>query len=213
MKHDFFTIKGLAQSAFAEILNPDGRVKVETPAGASGLTDLELRAASVPVEQVSGSMWSTVAQQSGTWDIGTVTTVTGITNSVAVSLTDSSGVGYSGSNRLPTRPINARGSLATAYVSLTTGTETTLLAGTAGEYRDLIYIMGTNNSDVAVSVDIRNVTAGNIQTTVRIPANGTAGVSLPVPIPQEETGNNWTADLPDITGTTVTLSALFSKEV
>jgi hypothetical protein len=172
MKHDHFTIKGLAQSAFAEILNPDGRVKVETPAGASGLTDAELRASSVPVMQVSGASWSTVA-----------------------------------------RPINVRGSLATAYVSLTTGTETTLLAGTAGEYRDLIYLMGANNSDAAVSVDIRDVAAGNIQTSVRIPANGTAGVSLPVPIPQSETGNNWTVDMGDITGTVVTLSALFSKEV
>lgn len=111
------------------------------------------------------------------------------------------------------RPVQVRGLVSSAYVSITNGTETTLLAGVAGVYLDLIYLMGTNNSDAAVTVDIRAVTAGNIQTSIRIPANGTAGVSLPVPIPQDETGNNWTADLPDITGTTVTLSALFSREL
>ena len=68
-------------------------------------------------------------------------------------------------------------------------------------------------SDATVTVDLRAVTAGNVQTSIHIPANGTAGVSLPIPIPQGETGNNWTADLPDVTGTTVTLSALFSREV
>src|SRR3990167_7676002 len=206
---------------------------------------------------------------------GTVA-VSGVTASVQATIIDSTGVGYSGSNPIPItgsvslsgalssavavgptpadtaddgnapiqiggiarqnnptavaandvvkatfddvgrqliRPVQVRDLIATAYVSLTNGTETTLLAGVAGSYLDLIYVMGANNSDVAVSVDIRAVTAGNIQTTIRIPANGTAGVSLPVPIPQDETGNNWTADLPDITGTTITLSALFSKEI
>ena len=112
-----------------------------------------------------------------------------------------------------TRPVQVRDLIFTAYISLTGGTETTLLAASAGAYHDLIYIMGTNNSDAAVTCDIRSVTAGNIMTSIRIPANGTAGVSLPVPLPQDATGNNWTADLPDVSGTTVTLSALFSREV
>lgn len=111
------------------------------------------------------------------------------------------------------RPVQTRGLLQTAYASIATGTETTLLAGAAGTYFDLVYLMGTNNSDAAVTVDIRSATAGGIQTSIRIPANGTAGVSLAVPIPQDIAANTWTADLPDITGTTVTLSALFSREV
>lgn len=268
-------VTGAGQSTYAEILNPDGRVKVELPTGSSGLTDTELRATAVPVSQVSGSIWSTEATQAGTWNIGTVTTVIGISNSVAASLIDSSGVQYSGSNPVPVSGIvtvsgsisstvvsgtttsdaiddgsapiktggiartanptavaggdtvsasydklgrqltriQARDLISTAYVSITNGTETTLKAGVAGSYLDLIYMMGTNNSDAAITVDIRAVTAGNIQTSVRIPANGTAGVALPTAIPQDETGNNWTADLPDVTGTTVTLSALFSKEI
>lgn len=109
-----------------------------------------------------------------------------------------------------------RDMIATAYVSLTNGTETTLLAAAAGYYHDLIYIMGSNTSSVAATVSIRPKTAGNIVMTLRIPANGTTGVSLPVAIPQfgsDGTGNNWTADLDDVTGTTVYLSALFSKEL
>ena len=75
--------------------------------------------------------------------------------------------------------------------------------------------MGANNSDVAVTVDLRSVTAGNVVMSLQIPANGTAGVSLAVPFPQSgsDTGNNWTVDMGDITGTTVYLSALFSKEI
>jgi hypothetical protein len=106
--------------------------------------------------------------------------------------------------------------LTTAYVSLTNGTETTLLAASAGFYFDLVYIMAANNSDAVATVDIRPVTAGNTVMTLVVPPYGTSGVSLPVPLPQtgsDGTGNNWTADMNDITGTTVYVSALFSKEV
>lgn len=109
--------------------------------------------------------------------------------------------------------MQARDLTLTAYVSIANGTETTFRAAVAGSYLDLIYVMGANNSDAAVSVDLRAVTGGNIMATIQIPANGTAGISLPIPLPQDATGNNWTADLPDITGTTVTLSGLFSREI
>ncbi len=111
------------------------------------------------------------------------------------------------------RTVQVRDLIQTAYVQITTGTETTLRAAVAGAYLDLIYVMGANNSDAAVSVDIRAVTAGGVVMTLQIPASGTAGIACPVPLPQQETGNNWTADMADITGTTVSLTALFSQEV
>lgn len=341
-------VTGIFNSTTADVLNADNRIRVSVETGGSGLTDSELRATAVPVAQVSGASWSTEATQSGTWNIGTVTTVTGITNTVATALVDSSGVqystanplpiddaggsitvdgtvgvsgvtasiqatlidssgvgysgsnpvpitgtvvvssitattasnivdssgvGYSGSNPLPitvvsgaltstisvgavvsdavddgsapiktggiartanptavaggdiisasyddlgrqlVRPVQVRDLLATAYATLTNGTETTLLAGATGVFHDLVYLMGSNVSDVATTVDIRAVTAGNVIMSLRIPANGTAGLSLPLPIPQDATGNNWTADMGDITGTTVYVSGLFSKEV
>lgn len=46
-------------SVATNLINPDNRLKVELPSGASGLTDTELRASSLLVEQVSGSSWST----------------------------------------------------------------------------------------------------------------------------------------------------------
>src|SRR3990167_1219706 len=91
---DSVYVTGVATSIFAEIMNPDGRVKVELPTGASGLTDTELRASAVPIMQVSGQRWST--------EVSTVTAVTDITNSISAALVDSSGVQYSGTNPLPT---------------------------------------------------------------------------------------------------------------
>lgn len=359
-KADFFTIKGYSQSAFADYLNADGRLRVSVETGGGWLTDSELRATplqtqqvsgyadsvnvittvgltdtqlrastldvkqvsgavhsvvvndvlvSVPVFQVSGAKWSTEATQgtspwvvsaadldirdlvnatdsisayqvsghkwsteatqSGTWNI---TTVTGITNSVAASLIDSTGVQFSGSNPLPITIVSGAltssiavgdqlhdaaddggapvkvGGIArqtnqtavadgdrvsstyddlgrqivrhqvrdltqSAYAQLTTGTETTLLAGVASTFLDLLWIVGANNSDVAVTVDIRSGTAGSTLLTLQIPANGTAGIAPVLPVKQEIVAGTWTADMGDITGTTVSLSALFSKEI
>ena len=439
-KADFFTIKGYAQSAFSELQNADGRLKVSVETGGSGLTDAELRASSVPVAQASGAIWSTnVTGQFGTTystsDLvnsdnrlrvsvetggsgltdaelratpvavsGTVA-VSGITNSVAASIIDSSGVGYSGSNPLPvtiasggsattasvpvdvdgiaydgdnpapvqmatlpdtaagdlaalvagqlpdghnvtvdnasipvtgtfwqaTQPVSGtvavsgiansvasalidssgvqysssnpvpiddaggsltvdgtvavsgvsgtvganivdssgvayttsnpvpiddaggsitvdgtvavsgltgsvvavpannagleydsdnpqpmiettvRGGRKSAYVSLTTGTETALLAGESGYYHDLVYVMCANQSDVAVAVDFRQTTGGTVQMTVEVPANGTAGIAPSKAIPQDHQDASWTVDMEDITGTTVDITAGFIK--
>lgn len=372
---DFFTIKGFTQSAFAEFMNPDGRVKVEMPAGASGLTDIELRASSVPVEQVSGSMWSVyVAGSTGTigatildssgvqysgsnplpvvitsgaaattavqnldgdglyrgtfpvegtvavsgitnsvaavildaegnyrdsfpvtgtfWQAtqpvsGTVA-VSGITNSVASALIDSSGVQYSTSNPLPIddaggsltidgtvvvssitasttaiigdkradeadgdsnpvkiggvartanptavangdrvsatyddigrqliRPVQVRDLIKTAYVTEDEIQEVALLAGVASTYHDLIYVMCANESTGAINLDFRQTTGGTVQMSVEVPANGTAGVSLPVPIPQDHADATWTVknSASDNSNTVYSVTALFSKEV
>lgn len=199
--------------------------------------------------------------------------VTSITNSIAATIIDSTGIGYSGSNPLPTtlvsssvtstiavgaithdtaddgdaplkiggvavtanptavaggdrvkatfddvgrqliRPVQVRDLIQTSYATITNGTETTLLAGSASTFHDLIYVMMANSSDVAVIVDVRAGTANGVVASVSVPANGTAGISLPVPIPQDVAANAWTVDMPDITGTTVYASALFSKEV
>ena len=56
-----------------------------------------------------------------------------------------------------TRPFQVRDLIATAYATLTNGTETTLLTADAGNYLDLIFVTGSNNSDAAVSVNLRAV--------------------------------------------------------
>lgn len=176
----------------------------------------------VPVTLVSGGLVSTIAVGSVVADAvddGSAPVQQGgiarTANPTAVAGGDVVKASYDDLGRGLMRA-QARDLLSTAYVSLTTGTETTLLSATAGFYYDLVYIMGANNSDAVATVDIRGVSGGNILMTLVVPPYGTSGVSLPVPLPQtgsDGTGNNWTADMNDITGTTVYVSALFSKEI
>lgn len=112
------------------------------------------------------------------------------------------------------RPIQVRDLIKTAYVSLTTGTEATLLTASAGTFADLIMITATNNSTAATQLDIRCTSAGNIVHTMYLPAStGPVGFAPSIPWPQDSTGNSWTVDMPDQTGTTVYISALFSQEL
>ena len=253
-------------------------------------TDLDIRNLAnatdlISAYQISGHSWSTEATQAGTWNIGTVTTVTGITNSIAANVVDSGGIPYTTTNPLPVgdaggsltidgsvsvsgsvtstvatgvtlhdaaddgdaplkiggvavtanptavaggdrvkatfddvgrqlvRPFQVRDLIQTAYATLTTGTETTLLAGSASTFHDLVYCMFANSSDAAVLVDVRAGTANGVLATVHVPASSMSGFSPKIPIPQDVAANAWTVDMPDITGTTVYVSALFSKEV
>jgi hypothetical protein len=116
-----------------------------------------------------------------------------------------------------TKPLTVRGLTNSAYVAVSNGTETTLLGANAGYYNELIWILASNNSTVAVGMDIRAVAAGSVLMHIEIPPNSTTGIVTPA-IPlfgaiADQSGNAWTVDLPDITGTTVYVSALFSKEV
>lgn len=189
-----------------------------------GLTDTELRASTLDVKQVSGSVNSVIVnsigvsletkQVSGFSDSIEVHGIARQTNPTAVADAAVVTASYDDLGRQLTRPIQVRDLISTARVQLTTGTEATLLAaGGAGVYYDLIYVMGANTSDAAIGVDFRSVTAGNIEFSLQIPANGTVGVATPVPIPQGNPNNNWTADMGDYTNTTINISALFSKEI
>jgi hypothetical protein len=130
----------------------------------------------------------------------------------AVSDTAQSFVKSDKLGRAINRPVNARDLIATAYVTLSTGTETTLLTAAAGQYIDLIGIVCANTSSAAVQIDVRAGSGGNIVQTIEVPGSGTAGWAPPVPWPQDATGNAWTVDMPDITNSNVLISALFSKE-
>lgn len=227
---------------------------------------------------------SVTATQTGTWNINAVTSVTntiavlnidssgvgysgsnpmpvtmvtGVSASVNVSLIDSSGIGYSGSNPVPVddvgrvmttnptkvadagfietkvdaigrqviTPIQVRGLMQTAYVSLTTGTEATLFAGVSGVFFDLVSITAVTNSTAGVVaqapifIDIRCCRAGGIVHSIPLMSvSGTntgiasyASKDFNVPLPQDEAGNAWTADMTDITGTTVNVMALFAR--
>ena len=135
-------------------------------------------------------------------------------NPTAVAAGDRVAMSMDDLGRQLMRPMQVRDLIATAYATLSNGTETTLLtAGGAGVFHDLVYVMASNTSTNAIRVDIRDVTAGSIVLTIEVPGGGTAGVALPVPFPQGSVNNNWTADMLDDSNTTVLVSGLFTKEV
>ena len=110
-----------------------------------------------------------------------------------------------------TRPYQARDLISTAYASLTTGTKTSLIAGVASTYLDLCQITCANNSDAAAIVTLTDES-----TTVRsisVPANGVTHLNFQIPLKQSALGVAWYVDLPDITGTTIEVTAEFAQEV
>lgn len=138
-------------------------------------------------------------------------------NPTAVANNDRVDASFDDLGRQLMRPVQVRDLTSTAYVSKTSGstfgTETTLFAGATNTYHDLIYVLASNDSTAAIGMDIRGTTGGNILMHLEIPANGVVGISTPVPLPAGDVGASWTIDLPDVTGTNVYVSALFSKEI
>ena len=122
-------------------------------------------------------------------------------------------------------PVQVRGLMQTAYVSITTGTETTLLAGVSGVFMDLVSISASTNSTFAVTavvppyIDVRDCRTGGILFSFPVSGLSATNTGSPttyvrdfnVPLPQSEAGNAWTVDMNDITGTTVNISALFAR--
>ena len=271
-KADYLTIKGFSQSAYSELTNADGRLKVSVETGGSGLTDTELRATAVPVSQLSGASWSTnvvsafgstavdsvfnadnrvrvsvetggsgltdselratavpVSQVSGAnWSTEVTNTVTAdVTGQGDVPITLDSeevtvnpgstfGVDQVSGSRWSTlaRPIQVRGSLTTAYATLADSSEDTLIAASSGNYLDLIEVMCANTSDAAQTVHLRDVSGGNIVSSIVIPAESTAGIANTVPLPQSNIGNAWTVQNAgsDLSNTTIYVTAKFSQE-
>lgn len=164
--------------------------------------------------EISGDVAADAADSGNPLKIGGVARTT---NPTAVADADRVNATFDDLGRQLTRPVQVRDLIVTARATVSTGTETTLLSGASGSYHDLIFIHATNSSGAATTIDVRSVTGGNVVLTLDVPATGVGNsnpsVTLPVPYPQDATGNNWTVDMPDITGTTVTVEALFSKEV
>jgi hypothetical protein len=80
-------------------------------------------------------------------------------------------------------------------LALTDANETTLIAaGGAGVFRDIVWMMFSNESATETRVDIRDSTAGTIRLSIDLAADGGgAVVPLPVPFKQATANNNWTA--------------------
>lgn len=83
-------------------------------------------------------------------------------------------------------------------VTLTTTSETTLIASQTGVFLDLLNLHCTNGSATLVRVDLRDATAGTVRDGWWLGANGggfTVTYDPNVPFRQTASGNNWTLQL------------------
>jgi hypothetical protein len=172
------------------VVNPDGRLKVELPV--QGLTNTELRANTLDVQQVSGTSWSTNvlsmpavtvtsitnstavtllngegiardtwgATQVGTW------TITGITNTTATALIDSTGVQYSGSNPVPTKEIKPATGTNSSVAD--NAASTTILASNTARIGATVY----NDSSAVLYLLLGATAASTTNYTCRVASGG-----------------------------------------
>jgi hypothetical protein len=118
------------------------------------------------------------------------------TNPTAVSAGQLVGVMADILGKLVVRAEAPRERVVTNTITLSSTTETTLIAaGAAGVFRDLTMITLANTSATGVRVDIRDATAGTVRWSFWVPATQTVGAVLRVPWPQTTAANNWTAQL------------------
>lgn len=81
-------------------------------------------------------------------------------------------------------------------ITLTSTTETTLLAAAASTFHDITKIMVSNTSATAVRVDFRDDTAGTVMFSIYAPAGQVVGIACADdPIEQSTVNKNWTAQL------------------
>jgi hypothetical protein len=102
-----------------------------------------------------------------------------------------------------------RDALVTASVTLTTGTNTTLISGDSDYPLDILEITFANQSSVAAQVTLKD--DGTAVKTLEIPAGNTLELAKNIPIIQGVKGGDWTLDMEDITGTTVVVEAVLMK--
>ena len=114
-------------------------------------------------------------------------------------------------------PYQVRDLVATASASPTYGTETTLLAGVADTFLDLVEISCANTSAQAFTVNLRDATGGGITKVISIPTRETKTIQFTVPVPQNARADAWTVtianpvtDQPD---PGVTITATFIKNI
>lgn len=168
------------------------------------LTDAQLRATPVPVSgtvtanagtgtrDVQGNVAHDAADSGNPVKIGGKARTT---NPTAVADGDRADAFCDDLGKQVVRPYVPRDLITQNTITLTSTTETTLLAQVASTFLDLIQIVAINTSATAVRVDIRDSTTGTIRFALYLPAGDTRGVVFQIPIPQATVNTNWTAQL------------------
>lgn len=142
------SVSGATGTIGVVTINPDGSPVYGGSSSGGGLTDAELRASSIDVQQASGASWSTNVLSMPS------VTVTSITNSTASALVDSSGVQYSGSNPVPVTTVPI--AITATTVDATASGDNTIVAITNSPrlYYISLSANGANSADVTAIVKI-----------------------------------------------------------
>lgn len=112
-------------------------------------------------------------------------------------------------------PYQVRDLVSTARATASTGAETTLFAGAASTFHDMVYVRAANTSTAAVAISIRDATGGGVVSSIVVPASDTHSSLYTVPLPQNAAGDTWTFQNTgtDVSNTTIEVSALFLKNL
>ena len=115
-----------------------------------------------------------------------------------------------------TQPYEVGGAFVTATATLTTGTATSLVTGDADYYLDLVEIMFSSTSTVALGTANFSIALINDGETYRTFAMGegqdVTQAIFPAPLRQNVKNTPWNIDMDDVTGTTVNVAATFVKK-
>lgn len=153
------TVIGATATVGVVTINPDGN-PVYGGSSSAGLTDAELRANSIDVQQASGASWSTSVLSMP------AVTVTSITNSTASALVDSGGVQYSGSNPVPTKEIKPATGANTSVAD--NSASTTILASNTSRIGATVY----NDSSATLYLLLGTGPASTTNYTCRVASMG-----------------------------------------
>lgn len=105
---------------------------------------------------------------------------------------------------------DVRSALVSANASVSTGSATTLIAGDASYYLDIVEMTFSHNSTLAGAV-VDLINDGTIVRTVSLPA-GTVQLKFDAPLKQITKNTPWIIDMNDITGSTVDVGAVLVRK-
>ena len=116
-------------------------------------------------------------------------------NPTVVAALDRVDAFYDTEGRQITQPFAPRALTVHNTITLTTTSETTLIAAAASIFHDVLGIFIANSSATAVTVTIKDATAGTTRAVIYAPAGQNAGFMLPIPMTASAANANWTATL------------------
>ena len=115
-----------------------------------------------------------------------------------------------------TQPYEVGGAFVSATATLTTGTATSLVTGDADYFLDLVEIMFSSTSTVALGTANFSIALINDGETYRTFSMGegqdVTQALFPAPLRQNAKNTPWNVDMDDVTGTTVNVAATFVKK-